>query len=160
MPMWSAGKTTKRGEAGVTLIEMLIVVTLVALMAGLSYPSVSSGLETLRLRSTSDAIVGLLDTSVERATRRQQPVEIQISQKDGTLVARSADAQFSRRVDIPKPLAITDILPHVPADAGDARRVIIYPGGAAPRIGIELSTPSGRKRTVQVDPITGVAQAQ
>src|SRR5947208_1406758 len=51
-------------QAGVTLIEMMIVVTLIALVAGLSYPSLSSGLETLRLRSASDAIVALLNTSV------------------------------------------------------------------------------------------------
>jgi prepilin-type N-terminal cleavage/methylation domain-containing protein len=147
-------------QAGVTLVEMMIVVTLIALVAGLSYPSVASGLDTLRLRSASDAVVTLLNTSLDRAERRQQAVEIQIRAREGTLVARSADMGFVRHVQIPEPLRITDILPHIPTNGDEARRVLLYPGGAVPRIGIELSTPQGRKRTVTVDPITGVPQAQ
>lgn len=147
-------------ERGVTLIEMMIVVTLVALVAGLSYPSISSGIETLRLRAAGDAVVGLFNTSVARADQRQQPVEIQILQREGVLTARSADMGFTRRVEIAKPLVITDIVPHVPANVEDLRRVIIYPGGGAPRIGVEISTPQGRKRVISIDPITGAAQSK
>ena len=147
-------------ESGVTLLEMMIVATLVALVAGLSYPSMSSGLETLRLRSTADSISSLLSTSVERADRRQQPVEIQIRIGEGILIARAADMGFMRQVQVPKPLLITDILPHVPANLEGSRRVIIYPGGGAPRIGIEISTPNGRKRVVSIDAITGAAQSK
>jgi len=172
MPTWSVGKTISvrlvqrsrdsvRQQAGVTLVEMMIVVTLVALVAGLTYPSLSSGLETLRLRAASDSVVSLLNTSLERAERRQQAVEIQIWPKEGVLQARSADLGFTRRLEIPQPLRITDIVPHLPNNSDDAmRRVIVYPGGAAPGLGIEISTPAGRKRMVSVDPITGVPQAQ
>ncbi len=145
-------------QAGVTLVEMMIVVTLIALVAGLSYPSLSSGIETLRLRSASDAIVGLLNMSVERAERRQQAVEIQIA--PSYLIARSADGVFTRRVDIAEPVRITDILPHVPTPPEEARRILVYPGGSPPRISIELSTAQGRKRVVSIDPITGVPQSQ
>lgn len=144
-----------------TLVEMMIVVTLIALVAGISYPSVTSGIETLQLRSAADSIVSLLNTSLERADRRGQPVEILISPREGTLVARSADAQFLKRIEIAKPLTISDILPHLPVvDPEAPRRVIVYPGGAPPRIGIELSTPAGRKRKVMVDPVTGVPLSQ
>ena len=61
---------------------MLIVVTLIALVAGLSYPSVASGLDSLRLRSASDAIVAFLNTALDRADRRQQAVEIRISPRE------------------------------------------------------------------------------
>jgi prepilin-type N-terminal cleavage/methylation domain-containing protein len=163
MPTSSVGRITNHSlkavpQAGVTLIEMMIVVTLIALVAGLSYPTVSSGLETLRLRSASDAIVALLNTSVERADRRQQAVEIQIT--PGFVIARSADGAFNRRIDIAQPIRITDILPHVPASSDDTRRILVYPGGSPPRIGIELSTVAGRKRLVSIDPITGVTQAK
>jgi prepilin-type N-terminal cleavage/methylation domain-containing protein len=159
MRISSVGKTT---EAGVTLIEMMIVATLIALVAGISYPAVASGLETLRLRSASDSIVGFLNTALDRADRRQQAVQIQIWAREGILVARSADLGFVRRLEIAEPLHITDILPHVPVpqNPGDARNIIVYPGGAVPRIGIELSTPQGRKRLVGIDPITGVPRAQ
>ena len=44
-------------ERGVTLLEMLIVVALMGLIAGLSYPSVAAGLDTLRMRTASDQVV-------------------------------------------------------------------------------------------------------
>jgi hypothetical protein len=139
---------------------MLIVMTLIALVAGLSYPSISSGLETLRLRSSSDAIVALLNTSLERADRRQQAVEIQIWPREGVITARSADAGFQKRIEIAQPVRISDILPHLPSGVEDMRRILVYPGGAAPRVGVELTTVQGRKRLVSIDPITGVPQAQ
>ena len=138
---------------------MLIVMTLIALVAGLSYPSLSSGLETLRLRSASDAIVSLLNTSLERADRRQQAVEVQIWPREGVVIARSADAGFQRRIEIAQPVKITDILPHVNT-TDDMRRILLYPGGSAPRVAVELTTAQGRRRLVSIDPITGVPQAQ
>ena len=37
------------GERGVTLLEMLVVVTLISVVISISYPSISAGLETIRL---------------------------------------------------------------------------------------------------------------
>ena len=71
-------------DAGVTLIEMLIVMALIALVAGMAAPSVSAGLDSLRLRSTSDAMVGFFNTALARADTRQQVVEIVISPQEGT----------------------------------------------------------------------------
>jgi len=140
----------------------MIVVTLIALIAGLSYPSIASGLQSLRLRSASDSIVALLNTALDRADRRQQAVEIWISPAENAIAARSSDNGFNRRVDLQDQVRIAAILP---APAGEAipnqpRRFIIYPGGAVPRISIELATNDGRKRTVNIDPITGVPQAR
>src|SRR5258708_28768891 len=158
MPTSSVGAINKR--RGVTLLEMLIVVTLIGLVAGLSYPSVASGLGTLRLRSASDAIVSLLNTALDRADRRQQVVEIWISTRDNAMIARSADSGFVRRLDVPDPIRITAVLPAIQANPDEPRRFILYPGGAVPRIGIELANKEGRRRTVSIDPVTGVPLAQ
>jgi type II secretory pathway pseudopilin PulG len=139
---------------------MMIVVTLIALVAGLSYPTLSSGLETLRLRSASDAIISMLNTAVERADRRQQAVQIQIDAHNGIIQATSADGAFNKRIEIAPPLSITDVLPHTPSSFEPTRRILVYPGGSPPRVGIELSTIAGRKRLVSIDPITGVPEAR
>lgn len=149
-------------ERGVTLIEMLIVMALIALVAGLSYPSVSAGLDTLRLRSTSDAIVGFLNVALARADTRQQAVEILISQQEGTLTARSGDQGFYKRLEIASPIKILSVQPALAADAeaqGQTRRFLMYPGGTVPKIAIEIGNGMGRKRVVSIDPVTGVPQA-
>ena len=139
---------------------MLIVATLIALVAGLTLPSVTSGLDSLRMRAAADSIVALLNTSLDRADRRQQAVEILISPPENAIIARSADNGFTRRVDLLEPIHISAILPAAGADPHQPRRFLLYPGGAVPAIAIELTSSSGHKRTVSIDPITGVPLAK
>ena len=144
-------------ERGVTLIEILIVMALIAMMAGLSYPAVSSGLDTLRLRSTSDSIVSFLNIALDRASRRQQAVEVIVSPRENILLSRTADLGFTRRLEIPGQVHIVAVLPALPnaRDPEEPRRFLLYPGGSVPGMAIEISTLRGRRRLVRVDPITG-----
>jgi prepilin-type N-terminal cleavage/methylation domain-containing protein len=158
MPTSSAGAINKK-QRGVTLIEMMVVVTLIALLSGLIFPSVSSGLDSLRLRSASDSILALLDTAADRAERRQQAVEIVISPKENSILARSADLGFQRRIELNNGIHITGVTPGVAPPDG-IRQFLIYPGGTVPAIGIEIATAAGHRRTVSVDPITGMARSE
>lgn len=166
MPMSSVGATNNLenpSDAGITLIEMLIVMALIALIAGMSASSVSAGLDTLRLRSTSDAMIGFLNTALARADTRQQVVEIVISPQEGTMTARSGDRGFYKRLDIVSPIRILSVRPALAAeveDQGQPRRFLVYPGGSVPKITIEIGNAQGRRRMVSVDPVTGVPQAQ
>jgi prepilin-type N-terminal cleavage/methylation domain-containing protein len=165
MPTSSVGITANKrpaGQAGVTLIEMLIVMALIALIAGMAAPSVSAGLDTLRLRSTSDAIVGFLNTALAKADTRQQVVEIIISPRQGTLIAESGDHAFRKQLDITNPMKILSVQPGLAAEAaeqGGMRRFLIYPGGSVPKITIEIGNSAGRTRLVSIDPVTGVPQS-
>ena len=154
-------RCAQKNERGVTLIEALIVVALIAMIAGLSFPAVSSGLDTLRLRSTSDAIVSFLNIALDHADRRQQAVEVIVSPRENLLLSRTADLGFSQRLDLPAQLHIVSVQPPLPTilDPEGPRRFLLYPGGSVPRIGIEISTLQGRKRLVSVDPVTGSPEA-
>ena len=144
---------------GVTLLELLIVMTLIALMTGIAYPSVSAGIDAMRMRSTSDQIAHFLSIAIDRAERSQQVVEVWISPKDGALIARSPDLGFARRFEIPVPYAISAIYPAA-GNPGETRRFLMYPGGAVPRIGVEISSGTGRKRLVTIDPLTGMPRSE
>lgn len=158
MPTSSVGAISRErpSQRGVTLLELLIVMTLIALVVGVAYPSAAAGVESLRLRSVSDTVVSFLNTAVDRATRRQQVIEIWISPKDRVLIARSPDLAFSRRLDIPESFRITSVLPQAQVNPDEPRRFLLYPGGTAPRIGVEISNSAGRKRWVGMDPFTGM----
>ncbi|HVO99442.1 MAG TPA: prepilin-type N-terminal cleavage/methylation domain-containing protein [Bryobacteraceae bacterium] len=155
MPTLSVGS-----RRGITLIEMLIVVALIALVVGVSYPSATAGLDSLRMRAASNAIVGFLNAALSRAETRQQAVEILISPSGGTLTAMSSDGGFHRKLEIESPIRILSVQPVLAAaEEGQARRFLLYPGGAIPKIAIEIGNGTGRTRLVSVDPITGVPQA-
>jgi prepilin-type N-terminal cleavage/methylation domain-containing protein len=150
---------SNRQRRGITLIELLIVMTLIALVVGISYPTAASSVESLRLRSVTDSIAGFLNTAIDRAVRRQQPIEVWISPSENVLIARSPDLEFSRRLEIPDSFRITAVLPPAEVNPGEPRRFLMYPGGTVPRMGVEITNTAGRKRMVSVDPFLGLTRA-
>jgi prepilin-type N-terminal cleavage/methylation domain-containing protein len=150
----------RRAQRGVTLIEMLIVMTLIALLAAIAYPSAASGLEAVKLRSTADNVVNFLNAAIDHAERRQQVVEVWIAPKDNVIIARSPDLGFVRRFNIPESFHITAVRPAAEVAPDDPRRFLLYPGGTIPRMGIEITGGNGRKREVIVDPLTGMPRSE
>jgi prepilin-type N-terminal cleavage/methylation domain-containing protein len=147
---------------GVTLIEMLIVITLIALLSALSYSSAAAGVDSLRIRSAADKVVSFLNTALDRAERRQQVIEIRISFRESAISARSADLSFDRTFEVPDPIYITAVEPAL-ADGANPdiqRRFLVYPGGTAPRIAVDLASRDGRRRRVIVDPVTGTPRSE
>jgi prepilin-type N-terminal cleavage/methylation domain-containing protein len=146
--------------SGVTLIEMLIVVALIGLLAGITFPSVSAGIDTMRLNSATGSVSGFFNDALNRADRRRQVVELTISKPERTLWLRSSEPGFERRVTLPDGVSIRSILPEPPQEEQGPRRFLLYPGGAVPRIGVEIANARNVRRIVRLDPITGVPRIE
>ena len=158
------GQATR--PAGVTLLELLIVITLIAIVSAVTFPTASAGLDSLRLRSATDKVVSILNLAIDRADALQQVIEIRVSLEENAISARSTDLTLNRTLKIDQPIRIISAglaLPPSASASADAatgqRRYLLYPGGAPPRISIELQSPAGRKRRVSVDPISGSLHA-
>jgi prepilin-type N-terminal cleavage/methylation domain-containing protein len=145
-------------ERGVTLIEMLIVVTLIAIMVGIAFPAVGAGVDSLRMTSAADGVAAFLQTAVNRTERHQQMMELSISRTDNAMVVQSPE--FERRYKLPEGVAIAEILPAEPIDPNLPRRYLLYPGGAPPRIAVRLVNQRGAERIVSLDPVTGIPQIE
>jgi len=145
-----------RHQRGVTLVELLVVVAIISLMVGISFPAITSGIDSLRLNAATNGVVSFFNIGLNRAERREQMIEITISKIGNSLSMRSADAGFSRQMEMPEGVTITRILPEQPGDVGLSRTILLYPGGAAPSFGVQLMNRRNVERVVRVDPITGV----
>lgn len=149
----------QRLQAGVTLIEMMVVVGILAIFAGLSFPSFTSGLDGLRLRNASDTVAAAINSAVNGAERRQLPVQIALQPALNRIVLRAAGSRADRIFDLPPGIRIRRILPALFLDeARKDRYLIVYPNGAPPQLIVELENSRGSLRQIKLDPITSVAQ--
>ena len=141
---------------------MLIVAGLIGLLVGISFPAVSAGVDTLRLASAADGVASLVSGALNRADRRQQAVELAIDPRENVLVARSIGPgpAFNRRLQMPAGVRIASVLPPPVVESDEPRRFVVYPGGAPPRVAVELVNAKGARRVVRVDPITGVPRVE
>ncbi len=153
----------KRGasESGLTLMEMLVVVAIASLMIGISFPAITSGIDSLRINTACDSIVSFLNSGLTRAERRQMVVEVTILRAERTIAMRTPDASFVKEMSLPEGITIERILPEaMGVDENTPRRFLIFPGGVMPRVGVELVNRRGVHRIVRIDPITGVPQIE
>jgi type II secretory pathway pseudopilin PulG len=152
------GRVSSRSSAGITLVEMIIVLALVGLITAISFPAITSGLDSVRLSSASDSIVSFLNAGLNRAERGQTPVEIVISIAENKVKVLTSDR--TRELSMPESISIVKIHPEIPGAEEQARSIVLYPSGAIPRFGVEIASSKGTRRIVRVDPITGVPKVE
>lgn len=142
----------KRSQSGVTLLEMLIVVTIIGIVAGVSFPSVTSGLSGIRLQSAAGSVASFLTSTMNRVDRHEQAAAVVVSPKENTLAvftSLSGDKP-ERTLQLPQGIAI------VGDEGGAPRRYLFQPGGSIPRMLVVLRSEKGAERSIQVDPVTGI----
>ena len=132
-----------RGRWGVTLIEMLVVVAIIAVMAGITYPSISAGLDSLRLTAASESVAQLFSEASSYAQRQQEWVEIRVTRSQVEANGRKFRRQLS--------LTGFTVTPE--------QVLFVDPQGTLPGASLQISHPN-QSRTVRIDPLTGLAEVQ
>jgi len=150
---------TQDTRAGVTLIEMLVVLVLIAIAAALIFPRMTGGIDSLRLDTAARSIASFINTGLSRAERRQEVVFVTIAKAERVLLMHSAEGD--RKLQLPDGVVIENVLPETLSEEPDAARsIVLYPGGAVPAFGVTIANRMHSQRIVRVDPITGAPQIE
>jgi prepilin-type N-terminal cleavage/methylation domain-containing protein len=159
MPTSSVGGSKRRG---ITLLEMIVVAAIIGLIVGVSFPSVTAGLESVRMVSAADSVAAFLNAAVNRAQRREEAVELVIDLKSARLAAFSNDPGFQRELTLPDGIGIEAVLSGDVAERNEEaeRRIVLRPGGVVPGIGIQLVSKRGARRIIRLDPMTGYPRVE
>jgi type II secretory pathway pseudopilin PulG len=132
---------------------MIVVLAIIGLIVGISFPAISAGLDSVRMVSATDSVAAFLNAAVNRAQRRQEAVEVIIDPRENRLSAYSNDPGFSRELRLPDGILIESEQP-------EPRRIILLPGGSVPGIAIQLMNRRGGHRIVRLDPMTGYPRVE
>jgi len=146
----------RRYRRGVTLVEMLIVVSIIGLIVAVSFPAFSAGIDSVRMSSATGMVSSFLNSAVNRAERRQQAVELIVTPKENLMTMYTNEPGFERKLRMPDGVSIQAVLPAIDDEAPDTpRQLMLLPGATAPGIGILLANQHGSRRIVRLDPMTG-----
>jgi type II secretory pathway pseudopilin PulG len=135
-------------------MEMMAVLAIIGLIIAVSAPSLSAGIDSVRMASATDAVSSFLNAAVNRAERRQQPIEIQIIRKENRMMLYSNEPGYTRELRLPDGILIEGTFPP------DTERLILMPGASVPGIGIQLANRRGGRRIVRLDPMTGFPRVE
>lgn len=143
-------------------MEMLVVVAIIGLIAGVTVPSITAGIDSVRLSTATNDLSTFLNAAVNRTERRQQAVEVLVLPKENRLEMYSTQAGFLRALKMPDGVRIETILPKIDdsLDMEEGRRLILMPGSTAPAIGIQIVNNHGSRRIVRLDPMTGFPRVE
>jgi prepilin-type N-terminal cleavage/methylation domain-containing protein len=136
---------------GVTLLEMLIVVAIIAVIASISFPALTAGLAGVRLSSSAGDVASFLTASMSDVERHEQPSAIDVMPKENRLATFTAASGE-------KPVRVYQLPKGVSLEGDDTHRYLLFPGGAFPRISVVLRNEKGARRSVEIDPVTAVPQ--
>jgi type II secretory pathway pseudopilin PulG len=131
---------------------------IIVVVVGITTPSVSAGIDAVRLATATSSVAAFVNAAGTHAERRERPVELLLNNK--TLVYISTDPGSKHELKLPEGISMEPIAAMPSEDAEGVSRWLFMPGGAVPSVAIRLKNKHGGSRTVKLDPMTGFPRVQ
>lgn len=144
---------SRRDRRGVTLVELLIAVAIIAVIVSVSAPGLTTGLATVRLSSAAGDAATFLTRTMNRVETREEAAAVVISPAANAVETFTAASGEKPASELKMPQGIS-------IEGEEPKRIVMYPGGAIPRISIVLRNEKGGRRSIEIDPITAVPKIQ
>ena len=145
--------SNRQHRRGVTLVELLIAVAIIAVIVSVSAPGLTTGLATVRLSSASGDAATFLIRTMNRIETREEAAAVLISPANNAIETFTAVSGEKPASELKMPQGIF-------IEGEEPKRIVMYPGGAIPRISLVLRNEKGARRSIEIDPITVVPKIQ
>lgn len=154
-------------RAGFTLIEMMLVVTLMVLLTTIMVPRVAYSYQTMELSATIREISQTVEGATQYAIRYRTEVRMKADTTNGTYTIEQRkqsglDAQFgkvergvlSEQKQLPEGMRLDITFPDKTADQTE-KAIVFYPDGRRTPSLIQLTDRRQRSRWLKVNPSIG-----
>lgn len=137
-----------RGASGLTMMELVVVLAVLATVTAFALPSIRRGSESLQLRTGAGRVASLLREARQQAVTHRRPtrVVLESNHRAAALAWVGADEPL-RRVELSERFRLAAV------DGGDA--VTFSPRGLGRDARWAVEGPGGRRLVVEVHGITG-----
>jgi len=137
---------------GYTLIEVVVVLLVLALAAGLVAPSVGRSVDALRTRAEIAGVASFLRGARAQAITREAPCEVRVDPGARALVLHTGE---TGRVTKPVSTAL-----RIVTEPGPAGTIIFYPHGRSSGGRLRIEAPGPSVYLITVDALTGRVATQ
>jgi prepilin-type N-terminal cleavage/methylation domain-containing protein len=156
--MWSVGnehRGSKRHAAGVTLLELLVVITILSLISGLVVPRMGPWLDNWRLRSAADRIAQTLRYARTRALFEQHFYVVEILPEKNLMRVFEPNSAFVRESALPKGIQVRTDEKEGASGGPEVIRFILPPSGEVEEKNVWLRNEQGQTIKVHFDFLMG-----
>ena len=151
---WRESPGARRAHRGVTLVELVLVLAIMGLLAGLTAPRMTQWLDDWRLRVAAERIAQTLRAARSRAVYEQQPVMVELVAREHKLRVSQPDSGFRREFDLPAGIEWGEEEGSYPSEVW---RVLLRPSGAVEERTVWLRNRAGKTRRIHMDFLLGSA---
>jgi type II secretion system protein H len=169
--------TSRRAQAGFTLVELMVVIVIIGIMTAMMIPEMKGTFQDALLRSSSRELINVFDLAYSRAVSLNQLRRVRLDEKTGRYlvekqVTENGQEHFVSADDVPGSKGELDSRitmefhqsgeispkanPDAPVSGNELGGVTIafYPDGTADAGDITLRDREGFRLRLQINPVT------
>ena len=148
-------RSAKRDASGLTLLELLVVITILSLMAGLVVPRIGPWLDNWKLRSAAERIAQTLRYARTRALFEQHYYVVEISPQKNMVRVLQLNSTFVREFSLPDGIQVQADEKQRASSVPEIVRFILPPSGEVEEKTLWLRNQEGKTVKIHLDFLLG-----
>jgi general secretion pathway protein H len=159
--MFAAGKDKFMNTAqdrGFTVLEILLVLLVIVLAMAITYPSLSRGSSSIRLRASARDVLNTFRYARERAITEQTEMMVVVDKTNRELIMSDSLGDDEKTYNLPDDVNIDRMALSGEEISDESMIVRFLPNGSADAAEVTLKLDNGPQIDIVADPITGGAR--